>query len=248
MLITECPVCRTPLRWTYILRTLWSRWRCAHCGSLLGVDVKRRLLAAGVGAGVILAGSITLTRAGWSDLAAPFLMLLFYFPVLLVIDRVNVIERCGFRCRTCGYDLRGQVAPRCPECGREFDADERAILETGVLPPSVHRPRRAVVVVAVLIFLFLGTLFAVGVTYFRAFSAGPPPTTTTSAPAAGAAPSGAGQTPLPATDAGISGQARPADHRGLRRTLPPVGRACVRNSSSNSAISAASGASSVSGC
>ncbi len=24
-------------------------------------------------------------------------------------------------CRHCGYDLRGQIEPRCPECGRTFD-------------------------------------------------------------------------------------------------------------------------------
>lgn len=26
-------------------------------------------------------------------------------------------------CRNCGYDLRGQTEPRCPECGTPFDAD-----------------------------------------------------------------------------------------------------------------------------
>jgi len=26
-------------------------------------------------------------------------------------------------CRKCGYDLRGQIAPRCPECGEPFDID-----------------------------------------------------------------------------------------------------------------------------
>ena len=26
-------------------------------------------------------------------------------------------------CLNCGYDLRGQRDPRCPECGREFDAN-----------------------------------------------------------------------------------------------------------------------------
>ena len=26
-------------------------------------------------------------------------------------------------CLNCGYDLRGQVEPRCPECGSEFDPD-----------------------------------------------------------------------------------------------------------------------------
>ena len=26
------------------------------------------------------------------------------------------------RCIECGYDLRGQLEPRCPECGKDFDA------------------------------------------------------------------------------------------------------------------------------
>ncbi len=27
-------------------------------------------------------------------------------------------------CIECGYDLRGQVVPRCPECGTAFDPQE----------------------------------------------------------------------------------------------------------------------------
>lgn len=65
MLLTECPACRTPLHWTYIFRTLWSRWRCVHCGSLLRLDMIRRPLGAFLGMIVILAGSIVLTRNGW---------------------------------------------------------------------------------------------------------------------------------------------------------------------------------------
>lgn len=26
-------------------------------------------------------------------------------------------------CLTCGHDLRGQMQPRCPECGTQFDSD-----------------------------------------------------------------------------------------------------------------------------
>lgn len=42
----------------------------------------------------------------------------------------DYIERClraggagRSVCRECGYDLRGQTEPRCPECGTPFDAD-----------------------------------------------------------------------------------------------------------------------------
>ena len=32
-------------------------------------------------------------------------------------------------CLKCGYDLRGQTVPRCPECGAEFDAEKRFEVE-----------------------------------------------------------------------------------------------------------------------
>jgi hypothetical protein len=43
-------------------------------------------------------------------------------PYFVFLERARVIERRGFRCQRCGYDLQGQIEPRCPECGIEFDA------------------------------------------------------------------------------------------------------------------------------
>jgi hypothetical protein len=37
-------------------------------------------------------------------------------------------------CAHCGYDLRGQTVPRCPECGREFD--ERLMTRDSVGTPD----------------------------------------------------------------------------------------------------------------
>lgn len=45
--------------------------------------------------------------------------------------RRQLVERGVAICVGCGYDLRGQVEPRCPECGEPFDL---AIL-SGVSPP-----------------------------------------------------------------------------------------------------------------
>ncbi len=125
----ECPVCRQPLRWTYILRTIWSQWHCSACGSLLGIDRKRRVLAIFPFVGVVLCVSLLMPRLGLGDLAIIPAILALAVPYFLLIDRAVVLERYGFRCKACGYDLQGQTVPRCPECGRDFDADERARLE-----------------------------------------------------------------------------------------------------------------------
>ncbi len=37
--------------------------------------------------------------------------------------RELLIERGILVCVHCGYDLRGQTEPRCPECGRAFDPE-----------------------------------------------------------------------------------------------------------------------------
>jgi hypothetical protein len=34
-------------------------------------------------------------------------------------------------CRHCGYDLRGQTVPRCPECGRPFEPVGRGLEKNG---------------------------------------------------------------------------------------------------------------------
>jgi hypothetical protein len=84
---------------------------------------------------------------------------------VLLFDRPRVIERCGLRCRGCGYDLQGQVEPRCPECARELDADERAALAACVpsTTPVDHPGLRkwTIVLVSVLILIVLVQLVMV---------------------------------------------------------------------------------------
>lgn len=171
-LLAECPVCRQPLRWTYLLRTWWSRWPCGRCGSLLGIDRKRRLLSVLPVVLLALPVSIYLARSGWPDFIALPVILILWLPWSLLMERATVLERRGFRCRQCGYDLRGQTVPRCPECGQEFDAAERAYLETGVFPSGPIRHRsRAWFAVLLLVFAVLLTGLAVGITHYRGVQA-----------------------------------------------------------------------------
>jgi len=171
-LLAECPVCRQPLRWTYLLRTWWSRWPCDRCGSLLGIDRKRRLLSILPIVLLALPVSMYLTRSGWPDFIALPVILILWLPWFLLLERVAVLERLGFRCRQCGYDLRGQTVPRCPECGQEFDAVERAYLETGVFPSGpVRRRSRAWFAIPLLLFAVTLTGLAVGITHYRAVQA-----------------------------------------------------------------------------
>ncbi|NLX15275.1 MAG: hypothetical protein GXY44_16730 [Phycisphaerales bacterium] len=37
--------------------------------------------------------------------------------------REKLVEKGVPICIECGYDLRGQIEPRCPECGTGYDPD-----------------------------------------------------------------------------------------------------------------------------
>ncbi len=165
----ECPVCRHPLSWTYLLRPLWSQWRCRHCASLLGIDVRRRLLLVIPLVLALPIGALALSRLGFNDFAI-LVALAFWGPLFACLDRARVVERCGFRCKRCGYDLQGQVTPRCPECGRHLDTQERELLAAGVIPQATRRPRRKLAL-ALTLALVLGGLATVGVGLLRYYQA-----------------------------------------------------------------------------
>lgn len=132
---------------------------------------------------LVLAGAFLASRSGWSDYSAAVLAFVLWLPFFLLVDRAAVVERCGFRCKTCGYDLQGQVAPRCPECGRDFDSEERAFLESGVRPHQASGKQRATWIGIVVIGLILvGTLVTGILYYYTASIAGRPAATLPKAP------------------------------------------------------------------
>ncbi len=125
MLNQECPVCRNGINpFRSIIRPGWSRWRCPACDSLIGISFKRRLLVTLPWVGIVI-----LWLIGQRTFRLPYA---YTVPFLIVsgmalymfFEKMIIYERCGFRCKDCGYDLRGQSAPCCPECGRAFDDEE----------------------------------------------------------------------------------------------------------------------------
>jgi len=115
-----------------------KEWRCAACGSLLAFGKCRPALP-GFGRYLLYllaAFSLLGVATTWGLLSRPQYNWLFlrFLPVLIAVylllrlpDRfmhreVVVRTRVGRHCRVCGYDLRCQTEPRCPECGTAFDA------------------------------------------------------------------------------------------------------------------------------
>ena len=151
-------------------------------GSLLGIDAKRRLAVVAVLLVIMLAGGVFVAYTGGGELVAMPMAFALWVPFFLMLDRPAVIERHGFRCRHCGYDLQGQAVPRCPECGREFDAAERARMEAGTssaAPRAASRPRRLIALI--LIFIALLVTFGLGLAVYHTsrMAPAPPPVPTT---------------------------------------------------------------------
>jgi len=149
------------------MTSIWGRWECSACGSVLGIDVRRRLLAMipYLFILIVLMGFLRLPNYGLV-IALPVVvgvgMLNFFF-----FDRAVVHERTGFRCRTCGYDLRGQKEGRCPECGAEFELEALAAHRVAGTP-APKRVRTAWRITALVIASGITIALIAGILYFRA--------------------------------------------------------------------------------
>ena len=159
----ECPNCRAPIpRMRLFMTSLWGRWQCSACGAVLGINVRRRLLAMipYLVLVILLVGVLRIPNYGLA-VALPVIigagMLNFFY-----FDRPVVHERTGFRCRQCGYDLQGQKEGRCPECGAEFELEALETHKSGG-PQSPRRVRTgwriaALVFVSALTLLLIASL------------------------------------------------------------------------------------------
>jgi hypothetical protein len=152
--------------WRSIRTTAWGRFSCKLCGSILGIDVKRRLLAIIplLACAAFLLFAARLQRFGIYGLLAGYFASFFF--IFYLFEDIILIERRAFCCRKCGYELEGLTVPRCPECGTGFDpAERRRILERIGKPIPRARYRWVLVL---LVLLLLGTLIANILTYRRA--------------------------------------------------------------------------------
>ncbi len=79
--------------------------------------------------GIIAFFLIVMNIMSYGTAIALPVLIVFGLSLYMAFERLVVLERCGFRCKDCGYDLRGQVKPSCPECGMTFDDDEIAKMQ-----------------------------------------------------------------------------------------------------------------------
>jgi hypothetical protein len=161
------------------LRPAWSRWRCEGCGSLLGISLTWRLLATVPWIALILFMLLVVDIMSLGFAVGLSVLITVGMANYMLLDRIIVVERCGFRCRGCGYDLRGQVAPACPECGRALDQEEiESMKRASADADDARRARRSGVGrwVTVSIVILLGlAVFVQGLLVFRARGVPSPP-------------------------------------------------------------------------
>ena len=121
---------------------------------MLGISFARRMLAAGICLAMTL---FTITVfpppvSGWLVLFTAMIVALI--AIFLLCEKVVLIDRRAFTCKTCGYNLHGLTENRCPECGTEFDPQERdQILARIASPPPKPKYRWIAPLVVVLLSL-----------------------------------------------------------------------------------------------
>lgn len=107
----ECPTCGSP---KFVGPHRTATRVCATCGTLYRIDVRvGQLLVALVGATLLfLAFWFLLNHWGSAFFIGSYCAILI--PVLMAKPRRVYAQGL---CQRCGYNLRGGVCNRCPECG-----------------------------------------------------------------------------------------------------------------------------------
>ena len=170
----ECPTCRAPVSfWRSITKTAWGRFECKVCGSILGIDVKRRLLAVIplIGCMAFFFFVVRLQQFGTIVMIGAYVA--SFLAIFYLCERIVLIEKRAFCCRKCGYELEGLPEPRCPECGTQFDPTEKQRILERIGKPTPRARHRWVLIL--LILLLLATLVANYLTYRRAAAQRPAP-------------------------------------------------------------------------
>lgn len=129
----QCPNCTTPVPTERRVFRAWlfAKWRCKRCGSLLGFNKGRRIAAV---AAVGIVAFLLLQLIQWFVKPGGFprqmilvgCLAIFAALSMMQLEGIVVLERCGFFCGHCGYDLSGSPARVCPECGKAVPEDVAA--------------------------------------------------------------------------------------------------------------------------
>ena len=191
----ECPNCRESVSFIRALRTTaWGSFRCGACGSILGISLARRVMGAGVWIVLLVTTSEILQLYRYGRLWSYAIMVVSLLLFLYIFEHVVLLERRGFTCKKCGYDLQGLPENRCPECGLDFDPAERERILARINKPP-PRPKRQWIAAIVLVLLVASVVLSMIVYKNTATPAAAPP------PPGGAAPPPAtnGQAPQAAS-------------------------------------------------
>ena len=149
----ECPNCRESVSFFRSFRTTaWGSFRCKACGSVLGISFPRRMIAVGIWTGVLLLSMGVLRLSAWGPLWSYSAMGVMFVAIFYLCEKIVLLDRRAFTCKRCGYDLRGLIETRCPECGTDFDPAERERIVARMASPA-PKPRYRWIVPFVVVLL-----------------------------------------------------------------------------------------------
>jgi hypothetical protein len=110
----------------------------------------------------------------YSYMGVSLLAILYLFEAPLLLDRR------AFTCKRCGYDLTGLSEPRCPECGTDFDPDERERILARINAPA---PKPRYKLIAMIVIVVLSMALAAGFVVWQRTAGTAPANTAAPAPA-----------------------------------------------------------------
>lgn len=82
-------------------------------------------------AGVAVGGVLLVVTSLVGEVAGFAVVALVILAFWYVGDRPELVRQCRRergQCERCGYDLRGNETPVCPECGTPFEARARPVM------------------------------------------------------------------------------------------------------------------------
>lgn len=164
-MVNNCPVCQHKINGIFFMfRPVFMNWTCKGCGSVLTINKARRFTALIPGIILELFIFFICVRLSLNIFITVFVAVFACMAVLLYYDSALILERKGFWCRSCGYDLRGQSEAICPECGTGFtesDIEQMAMDDPVSKVEKVGKVSRYWLVLVIVLFVLLLSTFLI---------------------------------------------------------------------------------------